>query len=67
MFENAFGRLVSGALWGLGAGVVITLTKDGAPGLRSMTRRVIKGYLALSDRVQEAARGHKSLRSHPKL
>jgi len=54
MFENVVGRLVSGALWGLGAGVVITLTKDGAPGLRTMTRGLIRGYLAVADRVQEA-------------
>lgn len=54
MLEDAFGRLVSGALWGLGAGVVVTLTRDGAPGLRSATRGLIKGYLAVSDRVQTA-------------
>ncbi|GAC1323050.1 MAG: hypothetical protein NVSMB2_20590 [Chloroflexota bacterium] len=54
MFENIVGRLISGALWGLGAGVVITLTREGAPGLRTATRGVIKGYLSVADRMQEA-------------
>ena len=53
MFEDAFGRLLNGALWGLGAGVVITVTRGGGEGLRSVTKGVLKGYLAVADRVQE--------------
>ena len=53
MFEDAFGRLLNGALWGLGAGVVVTLTRGGGEGLRSVTKGVLKGYLAVADRVQE--------------
>jgi hypothetical protein len=54
MFEDAFGRLINGALWGLGAGVVVTLTRGGGEGMRSVTKNVLKGYLAVADRIQEA-------------
>lgn len=54
MFESALGRLVNGALWGLGAGLVITITRDGGEGARSLTKGLIKGYIGLTDRVQEA-------------
>jgi hypothetical protein len=53
MFEDAIGRLVSGALWGLGAGVVITFTRGGGEGVRSMAKGLMKGYIAVADRLQE--------------
>lgn len=53
MFEGAFGRLINGGLWGLGAGLIVTLTRDGGDGLRSITKSVLKGYIAVADRVQE--------------
>jgi hypothetical protein len=53
MFEDAVGRLISGALWGLGAGVVVTLTRGGDQGLRSVTKGVMKGVIGIADRVQE--------------
>lgn len=55
MFEDAFGRLVSGALWGLGAGVVVAVTRGGGEGLRTVAKSAVKGYIAAADRVQEAA------------
>ena len=54
MFEDAFGRLVNGALWGLGAGLLVTFTRGGGDGLRSVTKGVLRGYLVVADRVQEA-------------
>ena len=53
MFEDAFGRLVNGALWGLGAGLVVTFTRGGGEGQRTVTKGVMRGYLAVADRVQE--------------
>ena len=53
MFEDAFGRLINGALWGLGAGLVVTVTRGGGEGLRSLTKSVLKGYVVVADRVQE--------------
>ncbi|MBV9581263.1 MAG: DUF5132 domain-containing protein [Chloroflexi bacterium] len=55
MFEDALGRLVAGALWGVGAGVVIAVTRGGGEGVRDIARGAIKGYLAVADRVQEAS------------
>ena len=54
MFEDALGRLVTGALWGVGAGVVVTLTRGGGGGLRDLTRGVMKAYVTVADRAQEA-------------
>jgi hypothetical protein len=54
MFEDAIGRLVGGALWGLGAGVLITITRGGGEGLRDLTKGAMKAYLNVADRVQEA-------------
>jgi hypothetical protein len=54
MFEDALGRLIGGALWGVGAGVLLTLTRGGSEGLRDMTRGAMKAYLTAADRLQEA-------------
>jgi len=48
------GRLISGALWGLGAGLVLTVSRGGGDGLRSVAKGVMKSYIAVTDRVQEA-------------
>jgi len=47
------GRLISGALWGLGAGLVLTVSRGGGEGLRSVAKGVVKTYIAVADRVQE--------------
>jgi len=54
MLEDSFGRLINGALWGLGAGVVLTVTRGGGEGMRSVAKGLMKGYIAVADRVQEA-------------
>jgi hypothetical protein len=54
MLEDAVGRLISGALWGIGAGVLITVTRGGGEGLREVTKGAMKTYLNIADRVQEA-------------
>jgi molybdenum-dependent DNA-binding transcriptional regulator ModE len=54
MFEDAMGRLINGALWGLGAGLVVTVTRGGGEGLRGAAKNLMKGYLTISERVQEA-------------
>jgi hypothetical protein len=53
VLEDVTGRLVAGALWGLGAGLLMTVTRDGGGGLRSVAKGVIKGYLTVADRVQD--------------
>jgi hypothetical protein len=55
MFEDALGRLVTGALWGAAAGVVVAVTRGGGEGLRDVTRGLLKTYLTVADRAQEAA------------
>jgi hypothetical protein len=52
MLEDAFGRLVSGALWGLGAGLAVSVVRGG-PGGRSVAKGMINGYLAVADRFRE--------------
>lgn len=54
MFEDALGRLINGALWGVGAGVVVTVTRDGGQGMRGLAKGLIRGYINLSDRLHEA-------------
>lgn len=53
MLEDVTGRLIAGALWGLGAGLLMTVTRDGGGGLRSVAKGVVKGYLTVADRVQD--------------
>jgi hypothetical protein len=53
VLEDVTGRLVTGALWGLGAGLLMTVTRDGGGGLRSVAKGVFKGYLTVADRVQD--------------
>ena len=53
MLEQVFGRLVSGALWGVGAGVVLTLLNGRAEGIRPVAKSAVKAYLTVSERVQE--------------
>jgi hypothetical protein len=53
VFEGVIGRLISGALWGLGAGLVLAFTGEGGEGLRPLTKSAMKAYLAASDRVRE--------------
>src|SRR5947209_5879601 len=53
VFESIFGRLVGGAIWGLGAGVALLVFRGGSDGLRPAARSAIKTYLAASNRVRE--------------
>ena len=52
MFEDLLGRLVSGALWGAGAGVVMSAMRGGT-GLRPVTRAFMQAYVVASDKVRE--------------
>lgn len=55
MFEGMLGRLVGGALWGLGAGVALNLMRGGgAPGIRPAAKSLMGAYVAISERLQEA-------------
>jgi hypothetical protein len=49
-----FGRLIAGTLWGVGAGLVMTFGKEGAPGLRAAAKTAMRGFIAASERVGEA-------------
>ncbi len=53
MLEGAIGRLVSGALWGLGAGLILTLTRGNGEGLRPLAKSAVKAYMVASDRLRE--------------
>lgn len=53
MFENFLGRLIGGAIWGIGAGLVLTVVRGGEPGLRPVVKSAMKAYLDASDRVHE--------------
>ena len=53
MFELSFGRFVSGALWGVGAGIVLAVLGNGGEGLRPITKSAVKAYLDVADRVNE--------------
>jgi hypothetical protein len=53
VLEDAIGRLLSGALWGLGAGLVLAATRGGGQGLRPLAKSAVKTYLAASERVRE--------------
>ena len=55
MLEEAAGSLAGGALWGLGAGIVLTVARGSAPTLRWVTRRLMSTYVAVADSIQEAA------------
>jgi hypothetical protein len=62
MFEDVPGRLISGALWGLGAGLALSLIRGregeqrrGTAGTaaRPLAKSVMKGYVATADRVKQ--------------
>lgn len=53
MFEGLIGRLVSGAVWGAGAGLVLSVARGGT-GLRPVTRALMQAYVVTSEKVREA-------------
>jgi glycine cleavage system pyridoxal-binding protein P len=53
MLEDAFGRLVAGALWGAGATVVLSLSRGGNDGLRPIAKTIVKGAMVAADRLGE--------------
>lgn len=62
MFEQLVGRVVSGALWGVGAGVVWRVVSGnkqegeqraaGVPFVRPVAKTAMKGAIVASDRVR---------------
>jgi len=53
MFEAVVGRLINGALWGLGAGVALAVVRGGGAGARPVAKSLMKAYVAVADRFQE--------------
>ncbi len=59
MLGDLAGRFANGALWGLGAGVVLKLMRaeksdeKASAGFRPVARAAMKGYLVASDRMRE--------------
>lgn len=53
MFEGALGRLLGGALWGLGAGVVLAVVRGSGPDLRPVARTAMRAVVLTTDRIQE--------------
>lgn len=55
MFEDIPGRLIGGALWGLGAGIVLRLINGNnqesqtANVVKPLTRTLVKGYVLAAD------------------
>ena len=62
MFEDVPGRLLSGALWGLGAGLALNLLRGqkqdragratGPNAVRPVAKSLMKAYVASADRVR---------------
>ena len=58
MFEEIPGRLISGALWGLGAGLVLRVVGGptgeprGETAVRPLAKSLVKGYVVASERVR---------------
>jgi len=52
MFEDLIGRLVGGAIWGLGTGIVLTVFRGDGAGVRPVARTLMKTSLAATDRVR---------------
>jgi hypothetical protein len=48
------GRLITGTLWGLGAGLAMTFGKEGGTGIRTAAKAAMKGYIAAAAKVGEA-------------
>jgi hypothetical protein len=57
MLENILGRFISGALWGLAAGVVATVASGRNPGTRAFARRIVALGIAASERAQALGGG----------
>jgi hypothetical protein len=55
MLEHVLGRFVSGALWGVAAGVIVLLREGEGEGLRNAARRVVALGLAATERLQEVS------------
>jgi len=53
VLEGAIGRLVSGMLWGLGAGLVLAVTRGNGGGVRPLAKSAVKAYVVASDRLRE--------------
>jgi len=49
-----FGRLITGTLWGLGAGLVMTFSKEGEVGLRKAAKAAMRGYVGAAEKIGEA-------------
>ncbi len=47
------GRLVTGALWGAGAGVALVFGREGAPGLRTAAKAVMKAYVIVAGKAAD--------------
>jgi hypothetical protein len=48
------GRLMTGAIWGAGAGAVMVFGRQGVPGLRTAAKTVMTGYVVVSEKLGEA-------------
>lgn len=57
MLESMLGRFISGALWGLAAGVVATVATGGGPGARAVARRVLSLGIAATERARAVGEG----------
>jgi hypothetical protein len=67
MFEGMLGRVLNGAVWGLGAGLVLNVLRGGAsgatestggprrPAVRPLTKALMKAYVAVEERVRKTA------------
>lgn len=53
MLENVLGKLINGAAWGLGAAVVMAVARTGGGNVRPVGKLLMKGYVAVADRVGE--------------
>ncbi len=52
MFEEMMGRLVNGAVWGVGVGLATSVIKGERPAVRPAVKAVMKAYIGASERIR---------------
>ena len=54
MLGDLLGRLLGGAAWGVGAGLVLAVTRDNGSGLRPVGKALMQTYIAAAELVQHS-------------
>jgi hypothetical protein len=57
MFQDVAGRLLSGVIWGAGAGIALSVLKGDGSGLRPIAKTLVKTSLSAADLFRSASAG----------